>query len=370
MSTSHAVMLGAYERRTGRAVSINQGQRTLAEQAAFYRAYKSGRGPLAARPTPSAPHIKFRRQHHALDINAPRPARDVAAFYRQQGVPVAFNVRGEPWHMDVLDEGKLKRAARALKRATDPTLRYGHRGPSVVRLKKLLHAKGMRNFSGAKSSNRYNPFFGKYTVSAVMRFQARNGLLSDGIVGAATWKALRAKSAAKAPATKPAKPTIKLAATKASAKALEFIAAFEGGQSKDGMFRPYRDPVGVWTIGYGHTTGVTAATKPITKGRALSLLRVDVNATYAPPVARAARAAGLKLKQHEFDALVSFVYNLGPGVLDPGRSMGDAIARKNRNHIADAFLLYDKAGTPPRPLPGLTRRRAAEARLFKTGIYT
>ena len=168
VSGAHAVMLRAYERATGVVLHINQGRRTLAEQAAFYAAYLRG-GTLAARPVPGAPHIKQGHAHHALDINDGIVDR-VAAFYRKRGVPVAFNVRGEPWHMDTTDEGALLRAARRLDES-DPVLREGHRGPSVVRLKKLLYAKG--------------------THDAVERFQDANDLKADGIVGAATWKALR-----------------------------------------------------------------------------------------------------------------------------------------------------------------------------------
>lgn len=179
-------MLAEYERKTGVALFINQGQRTLAEQAAFYAAYLRG-GTLAARPTPSAPHIKFKRQHHALDINA-NVARKVAAFYRSHGVPVAFNVAGEPWHMDTLDEAALKRAAKAV---TVPSpLRRGHRGASVLKLKRLLYSRGVRNFSSTTSSSRFNPSFSIYTEQAVKRFQKSRNLTPDGRVGPATWRAL------------------------------------------------------------------------------------------------------------------------------------------------------------------------------------
>ena len=188
-SMAHAIMLGAYERATGTVLHINQGRRTLAEQAAFYAAYLRG-GVLAARPFPGAPHIKAGRAHHALDINDGIVDR-VAAFYRSKGVPVAFNVRGEPWHMDTTDEAALLRAARKIGGVGDPVLKLGRKGPSVVRLKKLLHAKGLRNFSGEGSSNRYNPFFGAYTKQAVVRFQRAHGLKADGVVGPSTWKALR-----------------------------------------------------------------------------------------------------------------------------------------------------------------------------------
>src|SRR3712207_5983007 len=98
VSWAHKRMLSAYERKTGRAIYINQGARTLAEQAAFYAHYLRYGRPLAARPWGGAPHIKWGAPNHALDVNAPEPANSLARFYRDHGVPVAFNVPGEPWH--------------------------------------------------------------------------------------------------------------------------------------------------------------------------------------------------------------------------------------------------------------------------------
>ena len=199
VSQAHAAMFKAYEREFGTRVQLNQGRRTLAEQTHFWNLYRSGRGNLAAFPNPRAPHIKFGQEHHANDINAGSgrgQAQHVAAFYRRHGVPVAFNVRSEPWHMDTLDEAALKRAAARLGGATgDPTLRYRRSGPAVIKLKKLLYDNGVREFSsgpkGKATSNRFNPYFGKHTRAAVARFQRANGMSPDGVVGAKTWRALR-----------------------------------------------------------------------------------------------------------------------------------------------------------------------------------
>lgn len=159
---------------------------------------------------------------------------------------------------------------------------------------------------------------------------------------------------------KPVKPKpVKASATKISPAGTHLIASFEGFRSK-----PYKDAVGVPTIGYGHTAGVTMSSKPLTEPQALALLRKDLNRVYAPPVAKVAKQIGLRLNQNQFDALVSAIYNLGPGVLSSGRTLGDALRSKDRHRIADAFLVYDKAGNPPRALPGLTRRRHAERDLY------
>ncbi len=149
-----------------------------------------------------------------------------------------------------------------------------------------------------------------------------------------------------------------------SERGAQFIAEFEGFSAK-----PYRDPVGVWTIGYGSTKNVGPRSRHVTQKQALARLKREINKEYAPAVRRAASQAGHVLNQHEFDALVSAVYNLGPGVLEPGRSLGDAFRGRVlwRTRTARALLLYDKAGG--RALPGLTRRRKREARLFKKGEY-
>jgi len=149
---------------------------------------------------------------------------------------------------------------------------------------------------------------------------------------------------------------------KVSAAGARFIADFEGGQSSDGLFHPYLDPVGVWTIGYGHTQGVGGRTKPLTRAEALALLRRDLDETYTPPVVRALKASGIAWTQPMLDATVSFVYNLGPGVLGPSYTFGRRLRDGNRKGAANSMLLYDKGGG--RRLPGLTRRRRAEHKLF------
>lgn len=148
-----------------------------------------------------------------------------------------------------------------------------------------------------------------------------------------------------------------------------FIARFEGGAGRDGLFRAYRDPVGVWTIGFGHTEGVHPSSKPLTHRQATDLLLHDLNVVYAPAVLRHV-PAGMPLSQSSLDALVSFGYNLGPAIFDPSHDAGKALASRDRVALARSMRLYDKAGSPPRALAGLTRRRRAEARLLLTGQYT
>jgi lysozyme len=134
-----------------------------------------------------------------------------------------------------------------------------------------------------------------------------------------------------------------------------FVAGFEGFRAN-----AYRDPVGVLTQGYGETQELTA--KPWTRAYALARLRRRLNHDYLAPVLKLTDAIDLDLTQRQADALASLVYNLGPGILAPGKTMGAALRSKNRRTIADAFLVYDKADG--RRLPGLTRRRRAERALF------
>ncbi|NCC23024.1 MAG: lysozyme [Alphaproteobacteria bacterium] len=118
----------------------------------------------------------------------------------------------------------------------------------------------------------------------------------------------------------------------------------------------YRDPVGIATIGWGHTKTARVGQR-ISMERAEQLLREDV-ATFERCVERVVRAS---LNQNEFDALVSWAFNVGCGAV--ARS---TLVRKlntgDRKGAADEFLRWDKAGG--KRLAGLSRRRRAERELF------
>lgn len=146
---------------------------------------------------------------------------------------------------------------------------------------------------------------------------------------------------------------------------LDLIKEFEGFFSK-----PYDDGVGVQTIGYGTTSSdIKPLPKSVTKDEAERILKKTLEKKYEPAVRRADEDFKLKLKQHEFDALVSFVYNLGPAALDGGpnfQTIGKAIRSGDRSAIANAILLYDNPHTP-NVHAGLKRRRQTERRLFLGG---
>jgi murein L,D-transpeptidase YcbB/YkuD len=172
---------------------VNEGHRTMARQAQLYALYRAGRGALAAVPSPYAPHIRTGRIDHAIDFNG--AAGVIAWLHRNGGSSAYLAVPGESWHVEVSAAQLRSMAAHFDMSGNDPTLHQGQVGPSIVRLKKLLYSAGMREFSGAHSSNRYNPYFSKYTKASVRRFQIAHHLGNDGVVGPKTWAALRKAAA-------------------------------------------------------------------------------------------------------------------------------------------------------------------------------
>lgn len=141
---------------------------------------------------------------------------------------------------------------------------------------------------------------------------------------------------------------------KTSQNGIELIKKFEGCE-----LTAYRDAVGVLTIGYGHTGDVKEGQK-ITKKKAEELLIKDLE-KFETGV-NLLILAKYRFNQNEFDALVSFAYNLGLGNLKKLTNNG----KRNKGQIADAIPLYNKAGG--KVLSGLVKRRKAEHDLFCTPV--
>lgn len=118
----------------------------------------------------------------------------------------------------------------------------------------------------------------------------------------------------------------------------------------------YADSVGVWTIGYGHTKGVTRG-QTITEAEADDLLRQDV----AVAESGVRRNVKVPLTQGQFDALVSFVFNLGSEQLAESTLLRKLNASRYEEASAE-FSRWVHAGGVE--LPGLVKRRAAERALF------
>jgi len=151
-----------------------------------------------------------------------------------------------------------------------------------------------------------------------------------------------------------------------SKKGVDFIKDYEAFHANQ-----YDDGVGVATIGYGTTeSDVKPLPSHVTKAQAESLLARALAARYEPAVNAANKRYGLNLNQNEFDALVSFVYNLGPGSVGQAsrfNTLQKALASKNRQRIAEALPLYSNPGSSVHA--GLLKRRKAERNMFLNGTY-
>jgi lysozyme len=139
-----------------------------------------------------------------------------------------------------------------------------------------------------------------------------------------------------------------------SDKGAELIANFEGFRSE-----PYWD-VNHYSIGYG--TRSHQGDGPITRAEGLARLQRQVEANYGAAVDQINKRHDLHLNQNQFDALTSFAFNLGPGVLDADRPVGRALRAKKWKDVAQYMLDYNRAGG--QVLAGLTRRRETESKLF------
>lgn len=139
---------------------------------------------------------------------------------------------------------------------------------------------------------------------------------------------------------------------------LNLIKEFEGC-----VLTAYKCPAGVWTIGYGHTGKVDGkaicAGMTITEAKATELLKEDVS-RFELHVSKYSET--YDWNQNEFDALVSFAYNIGN--IDQLTGYGT----RSREVIANSIILYNKAGG--QVLAGLVRRRQAEQKLFLTKVST
>lgn len=140
---------------------------------------------------------------------------------------------------------------------------------------------------------------------------------------------------------------------KISSKGLDLIKEFEGFRAV-----PYKDAVGLPTIGYGHLIKKGEVFGAISSVEATAILSRDVEDAENS----VNKMVNVPINQHQFDALVSFTYNLG------GHSLLSSTLLKKLNlkdfeGAAEEFLKWDHAGG--KQLPGLTRRRKAEKELFE-----
>jgi GH24 family phage-related lysozyme (muramidase) len=142
---------------------------------------------------------------------------------------------------------------------------------------------------------------------------------------------------------------------------LTVVKHFEGLE-----LRAYQDAVGVWTIGYGHTSAAGPPTvyagQTITEQEAETILKRDLN-LFENGVRD---LVAVPVNSNQFSALVSFSFNVGLGALRNSTLLRKLNAGDYQG-AANELPRWTKAGG--RTLPGLVRRRDAERALFLSQNY-
>lgn len=143
---------------------------------------------------------------------------------------------------------------------------------------------------------------------------------------------------------------------KPSETCYDLIKGFEGRR-----LRAYQDSVKIWTIGYGTTFYPDGS--PVKQGDSITEERADFLLKWQVLEKSGAVDALVKgVNQNQFNALVSFAYNVGAGALKKSTLLKKLLVNPNDPTIAAEFLKWNKAGG--KELPGLTKRRQAEADLY------
>jgi lysozyme len=141
---------------------------------------------------------------------------------------------------------------------------------------------------------------------------------------------------------------------KISSNGIELIKVFEGLE-----LEAYKCAAGVWTIGYGHIKGVHEGMN-ITEDTANKMLMEEL-VEYENYIDQ---AVTVPLAQCQYDAMVSWVYNLGNGNLTSSTLL-KVLNSGDYDGVPAQMMRWNKAGG--KVLEGLTRRRQAEADMFSNG---
>ena len=136
-----------------------------------------------------------------------------------------------------------------------------------------------------------------------------------------------------------------------SRKGLQLIKDFEGLR-----LGSYKCPAGVWTIGYGHTKGVKQG-QVIDQGKADDYLVEDI-----APIERLLNDLRINFRQEQFDALVSWTFNLGASAFQRSTLYIRIGTNASDEEITDQIIKWVNAAG--KPLVGLKKRRIAEANMF------
>ena len=130
--------------------------------------------------------------------------------------------------------------------------------------------------------------------------------------------------------------------------------------------RPYRCPAGLWTVGVGHLIGDGKSlpeswNRTFTQEEIDALLKRDLS-RFESGLSK--MLPNIKLKQCEFDALISFSFNLGLGCFQRS-TIRQALLRGDKEAAMESLVKYCKAGG--KILKGLQNRRLDERQLFLHG---
>lgn len=150
---------------------------------------------------------------------------------------------------------------------------------------------------------------------------------------------------------------------KLSNHGIKLIKSFEGLR-----LNAYKDMAGIWTIGYGSTRyqdgRVVKPGDKLTDEAQANTLFINTLSKYVEAVNKGAKAA---LSQDQFDALVSFIYNVGTGAVTSS-TLFKMLNAGDYQNAADQFLLWNKITDPKTgkkvPCKTLSLRRAQERALF------
>jgi lysozyme len=146
---------------------------------------------------------------------------------------------------------------------------------------------------------------------------------------------------------------------KVSDKLIKLLRHHEGVRNK-----PYQCPAKLWTVGIGHLIG-DGKTLPASWNRTFTneeidgILKSDLS-RFELGVSK--MLPNVQLKQHEFDALVSFCFNLGLGCFQRS-TIRQALLRGDKEQAMESLMKYCRAGG--KILRGLENRRKDERRLFE-----
>lgn len=134
---------------------------------------------------------------------------------------------------------------------------------------------------------------------------------------------------------------------------IDLIKKFEGLKLES-----YKCPAGLWTIGYGNTQWENGFR--VLENQVIDIKRAEKLLMFW--VSKYADRINLKVNQYQFDALVSFAYNVGITNFDSSTLKKKVIANPNDPTIRDEFMKW--VSSRGKQLAGLVKRREAEANLY------